>query len=41
MLILRKLTGWGLRELLGLTWRELLEWLDDAVAVEKELNVSP
>lgn len=38
ILLLGKLTGWPLREMLGMTWQEILEWITDAAELEKEIN---
>lgn len=37
-MILGKLTGWSLREMLDLTWQELMDWLDEAAKLEREIN---
>lgn len=39
-LMLGKLTGWGLAELRSLAWADLLEWLDEAGKLEREINAS-
>lgn len=38
VLLLNRLTGWGLRELLALTWDEVERWLEEATALERELS---
>lgn len=36
-MILARLTGWGLADLLGLTVEEVGEWIESATDVEKEV----
>ncbi len=38
VLILNRLTRWGLSELLALTWPELEAWLDQALALQRETS---
>lgn len=37
VLLLNRMTGWGLEELLALTWDELEGWLKEAAVLEREL----
>lgn len=32
------MTGWGLDELLSLTWDELCEWTEEALRLQTEIN---
>lgn len=40
VLILGKLSGWPLKDMLDLTWIELVGWLDEAQKLEREIMAS-
>lgn len=40
VLVLGKFTGWGLGEMLGLTWPEMQAWLNDAARLAERISAS-
>ena len=38
MLAFCRLTGFGMQDVLAMTWNEFLEWMDDAVRLEEEIS---